>query len=163
MWHVTCDTWHVTRDMWHVTCDTWHVTLMGPPLQGLPGSDTGGGKKTSPMKGKVFFTGDRHADVQTLGHCDSMTDSVKMHLPFWKHAYHWPLNVIHFDCLSVWIFVFYNVKLLGCYTVRLSNFLTVWLSDCHTFWLSKYCFHILFPLEYVWLVLCNKHSQRKIS
>ena len=30
-------------------------------------------KKTSPMEGEVFFTGDRHTD----GHCDSMTESAQ--------------------------------------------------------------------------------------
>ena len=33
--------------------------------QGPPGGDTGGVKKTSPMKGKVFFTGDIQTDKQT--------------------------------------------------------------------------------------------------
>ena len=43
-------------------------------------------KKTSPMKGEVFFTGDiSHTYIHTRGHRDSMTesaqwaDSVKMH------------------------------------------------------------------------------------
>ena len=52
------------------------MTLRGPP-HGLPGGDTGGVKKTSPMKGKVFFTGDRHTDIQTDGHRDSMTESAQ--------------------------------------------------------------------------------------
>ena len=34
----------------------------------------GGVKKTSPMKGKVFFTGDIHTYIQTEEHRDSMTE-----------------------------------------------------------------------------------------
>ena len=45
--------------------------------QGSPGGDTGGAKKTSTMEGDVFFTGDRHTDIQTDGHCDSMTESAQ--------------------------------------------------------------------------------------
>ena len=41
------------------------------------GGDTGGVKKTSPMKGKVSFAGDRHANVQTHGHRDYMTESAQ--------------------------------------------------------------------------------------
>ena len=44
----------------------------------LPWGDTGGVKKTSPMKGDVFFTGDIqtyiHTDIHTDGHRDSMTE-----------------------------------------------------------------------------------------
>ena len=53
--------------------------------RGDTGGDTGGVKKTSPMKGKVFFTGDRHTRRHTRRHRNSMTesaqwaDSVKMH------------------------------------------------------------------------------------
>ena len=58
-----------------MTCDP-----QGPP-QGLPGDDTGGVKKTSPMKGKVFFTGDIQTYIQTYihtdGHRDSMTVSAQ--------------------------------------------------------------------------------------
>ena len=54
-----------------MTCDP-----QGPP-QGLPGGDTGGVKKTSPMKGKVFFTGDKRTDIQTHEHRDSMTESAQ--------------------------------------------------------------------------------------
>ena len=53
------------------------MTLRGPLPQGLPGGDTGGVKKTSPMKGKVFFTGDGHTNIQTDGHRDSMTESAQ--------------------------------------------------------------------------------------
>ena len=53
------------------------MTLRGLPPQGLPGGDTGGVKKTSPMKGKVFFTGDTHTYRQTDGHRDSMTESAQ--------------------------------------------------------------------------------------
>ena len=34
-------------------------------------------KKTSPMKGKVFFTGDKQTDIHTDGHRDSMTESAQ--------------------------------------------------------------------------------------
>ena len=34
-------------------------------------------KKTSPMKGKVFFTGDIHTYRSTDGHRDSMTESAR--------------------------------------------------------------------------------------
>ena len=44
---------------------------------GPQGGDTGGVKKTSTMKGKVFFTGDRHTGKRTHGHCDSMTESAQ--------------------------------------------------------------------------------------
>ena len=41
----------------------------------------GGVKKTSPMEGDVFFTGDKQTDVHTYihthGHCDSMTESAQ--------------------------------------------------------------------------------------
>ena len=61
-----------------MTYDTRHVNLRSPPPpQGLPGGDTGGVKKTSPMKGKVFFTGDRHTHIHTHGHCDFMTESAQ--------------------------------------------------------------------------------------
>ena len=54
-----------------MTCDT----------QALPGGDTGGVKKTSPMEGDIFFTGDRQTDIHTYihthGHCDSMTESAQ--------------------------------------------------------------------------------------
>ena len=52
--------------MWHVTHDTWH-----PPNTPLPHTHTphphiwGDVKKTSPMKGEVFFTGDIHSYIQT--------------------------------------------------------------------------------------------------
>ena len=45
--------------------------------QGPPGGDTGGVKKTSPMKGRVFFTGDTHTDIHTDGYRDSMTESAQ--------------------------------------------------------------------------------------
>ena len=38
---------------------------MGNIRKGAPRVDTGGVKKTSPMKGKVFFTGDTHTDRRT--------------------------------------------------------------------------------------------------
>ena len=44
---------------------------------GPQGGDTGGVKKTSPMKGKVFFTGDTHTRIHTHGHRDSMTESAQ--------------------------------------------------------------------------------------
>ena len=34
-------------------------------------------KKTSPMKGEVFFTGDTHTYRHTDGHRDSMTESAQ--------------------------------------------------------------------------------------
>ena len=34
-------------------------------------------KKTSPMEGEVFFTGERHTYVRTHGHRDSMTESAQ--------------------------------------------------------------------------------------
>ena len=34
-------------------------------------------KKTSPRKGKVFFTGDIQTDVHTDGHRNSMTESAQ--------------------------------------------------------------------------------------
>ena len=34
-------------------------------------------KKTFPMKGKVFFTGDTRTYIHTDGHCDSMTESAQ--------------------------------------------------------------------------------------
>ena len=34
-------------------------------------------KKTSPMKGEVFFTGDRRTHIHTDGHSDSMTESAQ--------------------------------------------------------------------------------------
>ena len=40
------------------------------------GGDTGGVKKTSPMKGKVLFTGDK-TYKHTYGHRDSMTESAQ--------------------------------------------------------------------------------------
>ena len=46
--------------MWHVTRDTWHMT----PTQPHP-HIWGDVKKTSPMKGKVFFTGDRQTYTRT--------------------------------------------------------------------------------------------------
>ena len=45
--------------------------------QGPPGVDKRGVKKTSPMKGKVFFTGDRHTYIAADGHRDSMTESAQ--------------------------------------------------------------------------------------
>ena len=80
MWHVTCDTWHVTRDTWHVTHDTWHMTPTQPPLTHKHTPHPliwGDVKKTSPMKGKVFFTGDRHTYTSHHGHRDSMTESAQ--------------------------------------------------------------------------------------
>ena len=47
-------------------------------------------KKTSPMEGEVFFTGDTQTDIHTYGHRDSMTesaqwaDSVKMYRKYMK-------------------------------------------------------------------------------
>ena len=74
----------MTHDTSHITHHTSHITHR----RALPGGDTGGVKKTSPMKGKVFFSGDRQTDRQTDihadGHRDSMTeltqwaDSVKI-------------------------------------------------------------------------------------
>ena len=66
----------VRAKLYQFMCDTGHVTLRAPPL-GLPGGDTGGVKKTSPMKGKVFFTGDIRTDTHTHGHRDSMTESAQ--------------------------------------------------------------------------------------
>ena len=34
-------------------------------------------KKTSPIQGDVFFTGDINTDIQTDGHRNSMTESAK--------------------------------------------------------------------------------------
>ena len=67
-----------------------------PPHTHTPPQIWGDVKKTSPMKGEVFFTGDRHrhrhthTHIQTDGHRDSMTesaqlaDSVKTKLLIWK-------------------------------------------------------------------------------
>ena len=66
------------------------------------GMERGGVKKTSPIKGKVFFTGNIQIYIHTDGHHNSMTesaqwaDSVKSTnlLPFWPVIRH---NI----CLSV--------------------------------------------------------------
>ena len=46
-------------------------------VEGGGGIERGGMKKTSPMKGKVFFTGDIRTDTHTHGHRDSMTESAQ--------------------------------------------------------------------------------------
>ena len=80
-----------------------------PPPQGLPGGDTGGVKKTSPMKGKVFFTGDIHTYIQTYIHTNIAT--LWLNWPSgpiqWKQCAQqsssylvsiWPLPTVHCHC-----------------------------------------------------------------
>ena len=72
MWHVTCDMWHMTRDTWHMTHDTWHMTPTQPPHTHTHTPHPhiwGDVKKTSPMNGEVFFSG----DIQKYTHTDRRT------------------------------------------------------------------------------------------
>ena len=56
-----------------MTNDTWGGTTTPHPHLPIWGDV----KKTFPMKGKVFFTGDRHTNTQTDGHHNSMTESAQ--------------------------------------------------------------------------------------
>ena len=49
------------------------------PIELLRAAKKRGGdwKKTFPMKGKVFFTGDIHTYIHSHGHPDSMTESAQ--------------------------------------------------------------------------------------
>ena len=130
-WHVTRDMWHVTHDMWHVTRDTRHMTYGAPrgPLRGFGEGDQWEAwdlvmwpvEKTSPMKGKVFFTGDKHTHRRTDGHRDSMTESAQWadSVKIWKLVFGmvfgqeslWELIVVFLvvQIMNLFIFNFYSI------------------------------------------------------